>query len=180
MRIIGGEHKGRRLKTLGGDNTRPTLDKVREAVFNALYDVSDTRVLDLFGGSGAMALEALSRGANSAVIVDNNKAAINIIKENVKELGYEAKVDLRFSEFQRATLKNEKFDLIFADPPYGEGLLTEAINMVAKLNLLSAHGMIVAETGGGNPEFPITPNLNLLKKKQYGTTKILYYRFDEE
>ena len=180
MRIIGGEHKGRRIKTLNGESTRPTLDKVRGAIFNSLYDVSDTVVLDLFGGSGAMSLEALSRGAAFAVIVDHNQGAANIIGENVKALHYEDKTDVRFCDFHQALKKGDSFDVVFLDPPYGQGFVWESMAMLCKAKVLRKNAMVVAETGsdefGDHGTLPFT----LLKKKQYGRAKILYYRFDEE
>ncbi|MDO4542482.1 MAG: 16S rRNA (guanine(966)-N(2))-methyltransferase RsmD [Bacillota bacterium] len=180
VRIIAGEHKGRKLKTLTGSDTRPTLDKVRGAVFNALHDVGGARVLDMFGGSGAMALEALSRGAESCVIVDNSPKAMAIIEANTEALGYTAKVDLRLGDFRTALKRGEYFDLIILDPPYGQGLLPESIRLVQKLGLLRSSGIIVAETSAQAPEYGDISQLCLIKEKQYGAAKILYYRFDEE
>ncbi len=180
LRIIAGKNKGKKIKTLPGFATRPTLDKVRGAIFNALYDVSDISVLDMFGGSGAMALEALSRGARYCVIIDSSKTAINIIQENIEALGYCDYVELRCNDFRQALRADEKFDLIFLDPPYGQGLLVESLKLVAEKSLLNSSGIIVAETSAQQPECGDFPGFCLIKEKQYGAAKILYYRFDEE
>lgn len=180
LRIIAGEKKGRKLKTLSGAATRPTLDKVRGAVFNALHDVSGAVILDLFGGSGAMSLEALSRGASFSVIVDNSDAAMNIIRYNTEALGYAERVEARCCDFRQAVLPGEKFDLIILDPPYGQGLLVESLGLIAQNFLLQKNGIIVAETSAKEPECSVIEAFRLIKEKQYGMAKILYYRFDEE
>lgn len=180
LRIIAGENKGRSLKALKGLATRPTLDKVRGAVFNALYDVSGAKVLDLFGGSGAMALEALSRGAAHCVIVDSSKAAAQVIMDNTMALGYGDRVDLRCCDFRTALLPQEKFDIIFLDPPYGQGLVGESLNLIIDKALLAKDGIVVAEVSAQEPECHEFPGFCLIKEKRYGAAKILYYRFDEE
>lgn len=180
LRIIAGENKGRSLKTLEGSATRPTLDKVRGAVFNALYDVSGAKVLDLFGGSGAMALEALSRGAAQCVIVDNSNRAVEVIRKNAIALGYGDRVDLRCSDFRLALLPQEKFDIIFLDPPYGQGFVRESLSLIIEKDLLTKDGLVVAEVSAQEPECREFPGFRLIKEKRYGAAKILYYRFDEE
>ena len=176
MRIIGGSVRGRKLTALPGDHTRPTLDKVRGAVFNVLFDVVDDVVLDLFGGSGAMALEALSRGAERAVIVENDAGAFGVIRENRERCSFEDRAELRFGDFRRVLREGERFDLIFLDPPYKSGLLEEALKMIADMDLLKPGGVIVAETSV--EEEPLLPaeNMRIDKVKQYGKTKISFIK----
>lgn len=153
MRIIGGEAKGRRLTAPVGTDTRPTADKTRESLFNILMrEVPDAKVLDLFGGTGALALEAMSRGAKSAVINDSAASAIKAIQTNVCAVtGKDADVRVLKLDYRAAlkSLAGEEFDLIFLDPPYklGEAYLTSAL-LIAQHRLLGKEGLIVAERSG--------------------------------
>lgn len=176
MRIIGGKNRGRKLKTPEGMHTRPTLDKVRGAVFNSLFDVSDLDILDMFGGSGAMGFEALSRGARKCVIIENNKAAFKIIEENKKNLSYGDAAQLRFADFRSAFHRGERFDIIFLDPPYHKGLLEEALLFISEKGLKKENGVIVAETGSDQETALPETGLKLIKEKQYGHTKILFLK----
>ncbi len=176
MRIIGGSARGRKLTALPGDHTRPTLDKVRGAVFNVLFDVNDAVVLDFFGGSGAMGLEALSRGAARAVIVENDAGAFGVIRKNRERCSFTDRAELRFGDFRRVIGEGERFDLIFLDPPYRSGLLEEALRMIAERDLLKPGGTIVAETSVD--EEPVLPaeSMRIDKVKQYGKTKISFIK----
>jgi 16S rRNA (guanine(966)-N(2))-methyltransferase RsmD len=176
LRIIGGKNRGRKLKTPEGMHTRPTLDKVRGAVFNSLFDVSDLDILDMFGGSGAMGFEALSRGARKCVIIENNKAAFKIIEENKKNLSYGDAAQLRFADFRSAFHRGERFDIIFLDPPYHKGLLEEALLFISEKGLKKENGVIVAETGSDQETALPETGLKLIKEKQYGHTKILFLK----
>ena len=150
MRIIGGEARGRRLIAPSGTDTRPTADKTRESLFNILVrDVPGARVLDLFGGTGALALEAMSRGAESAVICDVNAAAIRAIKLNAQAVMKDRPgVRVMQADYRTALrqLEGQQFDLIFLDPPYR---LSEAYELSAELilrgGLLHRDGLLVAE-----------------------------------
>ena len=176
MRIIGGQDKGRKLKAPAGLGTRPTLDKVRGAIFNSLFDVSGVLVLDMFGGSGAMGLEALSRGAAKAVIIEHNKAAFKIIEENKNNLPCGINAELRYSDFRTAFHRGDCFDIIFLDPPYGTGLLEEALLFISENNLKTENGVIVAETGSAEMLALPPVGLEIVKEKQYGNTKILFLK----
>ena len=135
MRIISGRCKGSVLYTLEGDNTRPTLDRVKESVFNILGNVFyEKNVLDLFAGSGALGLEALSRGAKSCDFVDMSKDAINIIKKNIDKCGmkeFSSIYQIDFKDILKRT--NKKYDFVFLDPPYGKDMGIEAIKILNEI-----------------------------------------------
>ena len=147
MRVIAGQARGLRLSSPSGTNTRPTLDRVKEAVFSMLMPfLNDAVVLDLFAGSGAMGIEALSRGAHKAVFVDILPEAIGCIKSNINSARMENK-SLVFKSDALAYLKNTdlKFDLIFLDPPYESNLYSDAIKLISQNKLLTENGFIITE-----------------------------------
>ncbi len=173
MRIISGSLRGLNLYTLPGLTTRPTADRVKEALFSSLSPmIKDSFVLDAFSGSGALALEALSRGASRAVMCENNKDAFNICKKNIEKARLCERTSLLFTD-ALAYIKTtkEKFDIIFLDPPYSEGLYEEfLIHAASKLN---ENGMIIAEFEASNA--PVVPDtLSLIKQKKYGRCNLLY------
>lgn len=185
MRIIGGRFRGRRLAGFPGNRVRPTSDRVREAVFNVLASagaVEGARVLDLFAGTGAMAIEALSRGAAGAVLVDNDPASVKIIMKNLGACGIEDEVRVMTSDVVRAVRnlgrKGEAFDLVFIDPPYEEGLETAAIEALEAERLVSPGGVVVVETSvrsaEGVREAEID-GLGLADERKYGDTAVLFY-----
>ena len=152
MRIIAGKNRGTKLYTLEGDDiTRPTLDRVKESLFNIIMGkLEESNVLDLFAGSGALGLESLSRGANKVVFCDNSIKAINVIKNNIKKTKLEERTQVIHKDFVKAILdfknQNYKFDIIFLDPPYKTNYILKAIELIIKENLLSDEGIIIAET----------------------------------
>ena len=147
MRVVSGSARGCRLQPVPGMNTRPTTDRVKENVFNLIQDhVRDADVLDLFAGTGQLGIECLSRGAASAAFVDRRPDAIALIRENLKLCGLtdRARVTAGDSlEFLKSA--REKYDLIFLDPPYQTELLEAAMDIIARRDLLKAHGMMAAE-----------------------------------
>lgn len=151
MRIISGSARGLKLATLEGTETRPTLDRVKEPLFSIIQTkIKDAKVLDLFAGSGALGLEALSRGAQSAVFTDISKRAVEVINQNIKKMKFEEKSVVLNQSYEK-TLKDlasesKEFDLIFLDPPYASGLLENAIQEIISYNLLSKEGIIIVET----------------------------------
>ncbi|MBQ3552893.1 MAG: 16S rRNA (guanine(966)-N(2))-methyltransferase RsmD [Clostridia bacterium] len=152
MRIIAGDCRGRIFKAPEGMDTRPTLDRVREAIFGMVqFEVFGRVALDLFAGSGGMGLEALSRGAKRVVFCDVAFNCVSIIKENLKSLGLKGEVYR--SDFQdmlkSLKRKNERFDLIFLDPPYAAGYVAEALLLIASLELLNDGGTIILEHDPG-------------------------------
>lgn len=177
MRIIAGEKKSRRIDAPEGTDTRPTADRIKEALFSILQRrLYDARVLDLYAGSGALSLEALSRGAASAQLVDKNFKACKVIRQNIQNLGYEERAKLQNTEDIKAVDLMEKqgmiFDLIFLDPPYRMNMT----DMMARLEkkLLAEDGMIVCEHDRSTP--PDTPEkLMLQDRREYGNTGISFF-----
>ncbi len=152
MRIIAGIARRKNLATLEGDDiTRPTAERVKEGLFSAIqFELADRRVLDLFSGSGQLALEALSRGAASAVMIDDNADAVEIIKANAKNTGLikQCRISrMDYSEYLKsATSKGEKFDLVFLDPPYAKNVKDEVLKKVSRANILNTGAIVVCES----------------------------------
>ncbi|HEX8856246.1 MAG TPA: 16S rRNA (guanine(966)-N(2))-methyltransferase RsmD [Thermoleophilaceae bacterium] len=176
MRIVAGSLGGRRLHAPPGRGTRPTADRVREALFSILGDVSGLAVLDLFAGSGALGIEALSRGATSATFVDSGTRAIAAVRRNLAELGLDAPVIRRDAlAFLAAPARapGAPYDLVFLDPPYSSadrlaGPLSERLPAVA-----SGRGLIVSESDKRNP---LELTLPLEDERTYGDTRIALHR----
>ena len=175
MRIIAGEARGRRLDTLPGTETRPTLERVKEGVFSSVQPLlPGAAVLDLFAGSGQMGLEALSRGAKSCVFIEQNPKAVSLIKENAKGTGL-----LQRCRVQRAEAKSwlaqchDKFDLILLDPPFGAGMYPDILKWVAAV---AAPGAVVLCESATGVEFPPQAGgLALAKEYRYGTVSVKRY-----
>jgi len=158
MRIIAGTARGTTLETPAGDNTRPTLGRVKENFFNAInFDVIGARVLDLFAGSGQLGLEALSRGAREAVFVDADAECIKIIKRNAQKTKLYEKCSILkrdYSEYLSEAEKCvnfEKFDIVFIDPPYerGKRLIKNSVDRLLKNGFVYGGGLLICETGDG-------------------------------
>ena len=185
MRIISGTARGRQLATFPGGNIRPTPDRVREALFSILTSrlgsFQGLRVLDLFSGTGAQALEALSRGAEQAVLVDSGAEAAGIIEENIRRCQCESNARLIREDAFRAlpTLAAEPFDLILLDPPYRQGLIPQIIEMIESLNILKENGIICAESEKKVPSITCQ-TLNLLDDRVYGSVRIRLYGLPED
>ncbi|MBQ8763928.1 MAG: 16S rRNA (guanine(966)-N(2))-methyltransferase RsmD [Clostridia bacterium] len=170
MRVITGSARGMTLKTLEGDNVRPTTDKVKEAVFSAIqFEIEGRRILDLFAGSGQLGIEAISRGAESAVFVDSDKNAVKIIKENLAKTKLDSAASVAQTDsIAFLTMTDKIFDVAFLDPPYGNGLLQKAL---AKI------GSHIAEGGIVICEHPFGEELEeeiggLVKQKEYKYSKV--------
>ena len=151
MRIIGGLMRGTKLYTLEGENTRPTLDRVKESLFNILnIRLQEAVVLDLFSGSGALGLESISRGAKKAVLCDASKAAYKIILSNVEKTKVNEKVKVYNIDYEKclSMLANEKykFDVIFLDPPYESEYYEKSLEKIYNLDLLADDATIILET----------------------------------
>jgi 16S rRNA (guanine966-N2)-methyltransferase len=173
VRIVAGSFKGRRLHAPPGRETRPTADRVREALFSILGPLDGERVLDLFSGSGALGIEALSRGADGAVFVDSDRRAIEAITRNLDAVRAEAQVHRRDALAYLRTASDGPFDLVFLDPPYSSaselaGPLSEALPAV-----LTKDARIVSESDKRNP---LNLTLPLVDERVYGHTRIAIHR----
>ena len=181
MRIISGTARGTKLFTLTGDNTRPTLDRVKESLFNIINGkIYEAKVLDLFAGSGAIGLEFASRGAEKVVLCDNSKEAINIINKNIEKTHLKEKVELIKSDAIIALekLKNEKYDIIFLDPPYNSQLIEKTVEKVFSQDMLSTDGTLIVET---DDEERILKEIekykeNIYDTRSYGRVKLIFLR----
>lgn len=186
MRIISGTARGRQLANFSGSNIRPTPDRVREALFSILNSrlgsFSGLKVLELFAGSGAQSLEAVSRGATSAILVDSGHQAINLIKENIKRCKFEKQV--RVIRQDAGTVLQQlagagPFDLILLDPPYDKGLIPQVLKTIESLQLLSEDGIICAESAAYEV-IEDCGRLKLTESRKYGTTMIHLFSWNED
>ncbi len=179
MRIIGGIWKGRRLSSFRGLSIRPTSDKVREAVFNILpRDFPFKRVLDLYAGTGAMGIEALSRGAEEAIFVDSGSTAVSIIKKNLFSLGpVKAGILKRdaVSAVRALSKKGERFDLIFIDPPYSSELVQETLKAIDGEGIIETGGFVIAEAPKRALPSGEFKNLELIDERKYGDTLVYFF-----
>ena len=178
MRVITGKARGVVLKTPDGMATRPTSDRVKEALFNIIqFEIPTAKVLDLFGGTGQLGIEALSREAKSAVFVDEREDACRLIRENLRRTKFEQDGRVIRSDYM-AYLKNckEKFDIILLDPPYAEVFLENSLKMITEIDILQSGGIIVTERPNGK-ELPWDfPGYSRSKDYKYGNTLITIYR----
>jgi 16S rRNA (guanine966-N2)-methyltransferase len=167
VRIIAGEHRGRRIDAPRGEKTRPTSDRVRENAFNLIGPVDDADVLDLFAGSGAMGLEALSRGAANATFVESNRDACRTIGANLDKLRLKGSV-LCQDAVRLVAGERRTYDLVLLDPPYG----FDAARLLPHLSrLLREDGLLVWETSGREPA-PEVPGLEQRTSRKYGSTRL--------
>jgi 16S rRNA (guanine(966)-N(2))-methyltransferase RsmD len=172
VRIIAGDRRGARIAAPKGETTRPTGDRVREAAYNLIGPVDDTAVLDLFAGSGAMGLEALSRGARRCVFVESDRAACTVIQDNLEKLRFTGALVLQKHAFQ--ALREERgaeraYDLVLVDPPYGRWPDLQPRLAEAVPPLLAPDGMVVVETSAKvEPELPLA----LVTSRRYGSARI--------
>ncbi len=180
MRVIAGKAKGVSLKTPDGLATRPTADRVKEALFSIIqFDIPGTAVLDLFGGTGQLGIEALSRGAKSAVFVDEREDACRLIRENLKRTKMEC--DGRVVRSDYATFLRtcrEKFNIILLDPPYAEVFLENSLKMITEIDILQSGGIIVAERPVGKDLLCEFPGYCRSKDYKYGKTFLAIFRKD--
>ena len=171
MRVVSGKYRGRKLKEFDLSSTKPTLDKVKEAMFDMIqFDVMDSVVLDLFSGTGALGIEAISRGAKKTYLVDSNQQAIKIIKENLKGITEDyVLINQNGLDFLKST--KEKFDIVLLDPPYKTDLGLKAIEILINENKLNDNAIILFETSDNlqiNLDFE---NFKITRKK-YGTVAV--------
>ena len=180
MRIIAGERRGLILKTVDFEGFRPTLARVKESLFGILTPALEgARVLDLFAGSGALGLEAISRGAAKALFVDNNKLAIKALEANINRCGFQDRcrvVDGDFTLVGKRVARGEQFDLVFADPPYLQRFPQRVLNHVVESNLLAPEGLLSLEMDKKEVAEFLSPVLTLIRDEKYGGTVIQIFR----
>lgn len=179
MRVISGSARGTNLETLDGNNTRPTLDRVKEALFNIIQNyVRDSIVLDLFSGSGALGIEALSRGAKHAIMCDKSNDAIKIINKNLIKTHLEEKSTVIKNDYKNAlnSLTNKKFDIIFIDPPYAADIAVDSIKNIIELDLLSDDGIIILETDETERDLKGLEKIkcNVCDLRKYGRVSLIF------
>ncbi|MBQ1411070.1 MAG: 16S rRNA (guanine(966)-N(2))-methyltransferase RsmD [Oscillospiraceae bacterium] len=178
MRVISGTARSVPLQSRDGLDTRPTTDRVKESIFNIIqFEVEGRRVLDLFGGSGQMAIEALSRGAAGAVIVDQSKECISIIRQNLEKTKLSNLAELVCADYMEYLNRAKgKFDLIFLDPPYREKFLENALKRISEIDILKSGAIIICE----RPADKVLPDsfagFSRARDYRYGKTGITVYR----
>lgn len=183
MRVISGASRGFRLTAPSGRETRPTSDRVKEALFSVLESygaIQDTRVLDIFSGSGALAIEALSRGASDATMIEKSRNATETIRKNLKHTGMEARTTLLSGDFSQMLAllarKKESFNLVIIDPPYAAGFHQKAIEL--SCGLMTQDAILVAETASRDELPERILSLHRFTRKIYGDTALDFYRKD--
>ena len=183
MRIISGRARGTKLYTLEGDSTRPTLDRVKESIFNIIQsDIKDSIFLDLFAGSGAIGLEAASRGAKKAILCDKSKEAMQIIKKNILKTHLENVVEIYLLDF-RALLNdklNEKLDIVYIDPPYKSDFAIQAVNIILENNLITKDSLILIETDRKEEieEKLKKVDVRIIDERKYGRAEIFFLKMN--
>lgn len=183
MRVISGKYRSIKLNSVEGFSTRPTTDKVKESIFN-IIDCYNCKVLDLFAGSGALGIEALSRGAKCATFIDGSLDAVKTINKNIEKCKIEKHLfNVYKTDFLRAlkifSKNNEKFDVIFLDPPYKKGLIDIALEKLADYDLLNDEAIIMCESSSEeNIEFEHR-NLKMYREKKYGSILITIFQYLE-
>ena len=178
MRVIAGTARGKNLKTPDGMKTRPTADRVKEAMFSIIqFELPGASVLDLFGGTGQLGIEAISRGAKSATFVDESDSACKLIRENLNRTGFTQSAKVVRSDYL-SFLRNcrEKFDIILLDPPYAEVFLENALKMITEIDILQSGGIIVTERPVDKGLLCQFEGFSRSKDYKYGKTLLTLYR----
>lgn len=181
MRVITGTARGRKLKSPKGLNTRPTTDRVKEALFNILgQDIVDIYFLDLFAGSGAIGIEALSRGASGVVFVEKEAQALKVLKENVTLTGFSEIAQVFNNDVLKAlevlAQQNYKFDYVFMDPPYLKDFEINTLTKLSNLKLLNKQAVVIVERSKRDTLPERVEDLHLLREEKYGDTVISFYK----
>ena len=177
MRIIAGDKRGQIIKAPAGRGTRPTTDRVREAIFSTLAPfLEGAYVLDAFAGSGALGLEALSRGAKGVVFCEQARPAQPVIKENLARLGLAARAQLLCGAAEQQLIgANKAFDIVLLDPPYNQGLITKIEPLLLREGFLQSGALVMLETAAREPELLADTRWRQLKNRVYGDTAVYYW-----
>lgn len=182
MRVIAGEKRHLLLKTLDDLSIRPTTDKIKETLFNMIqFDIQGVNFLDLFAGSGAIGIEALSRGANMATFIDNNDRAIKVIKENLEHTGLTDKANVIKSDaslaLENLSRKNEIYGIVFMDPPYDKDLYRPVFERIAKSNIINKDTIIILEVALKDDAIGIEDlGFKITKIKKYKSNKHIFFK----
>ena len=178
MRVISGTAKGMRLNTPEGMLTRPTADRVKEALFSIIhFDLPGAKVLDLFAGTGQLGIEAISRGASYGVFVDEREAACKLVRENLRKTGFTEKSTVLRSDYLSYLRHcNEKFDIIFLDPPYSEVFLENSLKIITEIDILQSGGIIASEYPLGKVLPEVYSAHFHSKEYRYGKTILTLFR----
>lgn len=185
MRIIAGIAKGKKILPPEGMGTRPTLDRVKENIFNKIqFRVYGTKAIDVFAGTGSLGLEAVSRGAKECYLVDKGEKSFSLLKQNVKNLNFEDKCTClnmdSYEALKMAASKGIVFDLIFIDPPYLKYMIPPAMEIIDGNNLLDKDGLIVSKIDSSEEIYEGTDNIKLTDHRRYGNTTVCFYEYREE
>jgi 16S rRNA (guanine966-N2)-methyltransferase len=181
MRIIGGEARGRTVRLPGGCSIRPTSDRVKKSLFDILHPVEGKTFLDLFAGSGNVGLESLSRGALHAVFVERDLRLVEAIRKSLAQLAYNAKADVIAADAERGlgrlVQQKRRFDLIFADPPYDEGLVIETLKWLDRRDLLAENGIVVLQHSiRESTEGLQVRTMAVMDERRYGDTMLSFLK----
>lgn len=179
MRVITGSARGRRLRTLDGNDVRPTTDMVKEAMFSIIqFDIEGRSVLDLFSGSGQLGIEAISRGASSATFVDCSRASVDVTRENIKAVGFEPQCKIVNRDYTAFLSRcTEKFDIVLLDPPYSTGILQNALDKLPRV--LKDTSVVICEHPFGEEMPESTGSLPKYREYKYGKLAVTVYKRGE-
>lgn len=181
MRVISGTARGAKLNSIESLSTRPTLDRVKEALFNIIQThLQNSNVLDLFAGSGALGIEALSRGAKHCVFCDKSYESVKMLKQNLQKTKFENKATIFIKDYKKciSELEKNKFDIIFIDPPYKLDIAVDSIKLILEYNIFAKDGIIILETDEEEREMKELENINLevYDVRKYGRVKLIFLR----
>lgn len=181
MRVISGTARGTKLNSIESLSTRPTLDRVKEALFNIIQThLQDSNVLDLFAGSGALGIEALSRGAKHCTFCDKSYDTVKMLKQNLQRTKFESNSTILVEDYKKCLqkLNENKFDIIFIDPPYKLDIAVNSIKLILKYDILAKDGIIVIETDEEEREVRELENINLevYDVRKYGRVNLIFLR----
>lgn len=185
MRIISGIAKGRKLLSPLTMETRPTLDRIKESVFDIIQmKIYGSKVIDLFAGTGSLGLEAVSRGASLCFLIDKSKDTYDLLSQNVTNLKFEDKCKTfnmdSYEAIEQFGLQQKKFDIIFIDPPYIKDMIPPAVAIVEKYKMLLNNGIIVTKIDSTEEIYQGTDEIKLYNHRKYGNTTICFYRYKED
>lgn len=187
MRVVSGQYGGRNLKAVPGINTRPTTDKIKESLFNIIGPYFDGgRMLDMYAGSGAIAIEAVSRGMDEALLFERNRQAIDTIKQNLAMTKEEEKFTLmtgdarKLIKIHQQDIKENPFSLVFLDPPYKAQDIEKDIQTLIELNLLTNQAIIVAEIDKSDQLAEEISQMEQYRRVEYGMTALVFYQWKEQ